>query len=64
MPFPKPKAREKYTAYVKRSFNYVKRNKTALRGSYKGRGKSRTLDAKVVMARIGKEWRAHTRRKK
>lgn len=64
MAFPKPKRREAYTAYVRRAFNYVKRNKTALRGSYKGRGKNRTLDATVVMARIGKEWRAHTRRMK
>ena len=64
MAFPKPKPRESYTAYVKRGFNYVKRNKSSLRGSYKGRGKNRTLDATVVMARIGKEWRAHSRRRK
>lgn len=64
MAFPKPKRREAYTAYVKRAFNYVKRNKASLRGAYKGRGKNRVLDAKVVMARIGKEWRSHTRRYK
>lgn len=64
MAFPKPKAREQYTAYVKRSFAYVKRNKDSLRGAYKGRGKNRILDATVVMKRIGKEWRSHTRGKK
>lgn len=64
MAFPKPKPRESYTAYVRRAFNYVKRNKSSLRGSYKGRGKNRKLDATVVMARIGKEWRAHSRRRK
>ncbi len=64
MAFPTPKGREKYTAYVKRCFAYVKRNKAALRGAYKGRGKERILDATVVMSRIGKEWRRHTRGKK
>lgn len=64
MAFPKPKPRESYTAYVRRAFNYVKRNKSSLRGSYKGRGKNRKLDATVVMARIGKEWRRHSRRRK
>jgi len=62
--FPKPKPREAYTAYVKRAFNYVKRNKSSLRGAYSGRGKNRTLEATVVMKRIGKEWRAHSRRRK
>ncbi len=64
MAFPKPKRREAYTAYVRRAFNYVKRNKTSLRGAYTGRGKKRTLNATVVMSRIGKEWRSHTRRMK
>ena len=64
MAFPKPKPREAYTQYVKRAFNYVKRNKASIRGAYAGRGKNRKLVAPVVMARIGKEWRAHSRRRK
>lgn len=64
MPFPKPKGRETYTRYVKRAFNYVKRNKSSVRGAYKGRGKNRKIDATVIMKRIGKEWRAHSRRRK
>jgi len=61
VPLPKPKKREAYTAYVRRVFNYVKRNKSAIRGAYSGRGKNRKLVAPIVMKRIGVEWRKHSR---
>jgi predicted GNAT family acetyltransferase len=64
MPLPAPKRNEAYTSYVRRVFNYVKRNKTAVRGSYSGRGKNRKLVAPVVMKRIGVAWRKHTRGRK
>lgn len=64
MAFPEPKKREAYTSYVKRAFRYVKRNPSSVRGAYKGRGKNRKLDASMVMSKIGKKWRAHTRRRK
>jgi hypothetical protein len=44
---------------------YVKRNKTAVRGIYKGRGKNRKLDMPALTKKIGAAWRRRpkTRRK-
>lgn len=61
MAFPKPKKRESYQKYVSRAFRYAKRNKSAVKGAYQGRGKSRTFRAAPVMKKIGVEWRKHKR---
>ena len=58
MALPKPKRNEAYTAYVSRVHKYVKRNKDAVRGIYKGRGKNRKLDMPALTKKIGRAWRA------
>lgn len=57
MPLPKPKRTEAYTEYVSRMHRYVKRNKTAIRGIYKGRGKNRKLDMPTLTKKIGRAWK-------
>lgn len=61
MAIPAPKRRETYQKYVSRVFKYAKRNKTAVRGAYQGRGKNKTFHAQPVMKAIGVQWRKHRR---
>lgn len=58
MALPAPKRNEAYTAYVSRMHKYVKRNKNAVRGIYKGRGKNRKLDLPALTKKIGRAWRS------
>lgn len=57
MALPKPKRNEAYTSYVSRMHKYVKRNKTAVRGIYKGRGKNRKLDMPALTKKIARQWK-------
>jgi|TARA_R100000482_G_C5130569_1_gene151609 hypothetical protein len=61
---PTPKRNEAYTAYVSRMHKYVKRNKQAVRGIYKGRGKNRKLDMPALTKKIGASWRRRPKKKK
>ena len=61
MALPTPKRRESYQKYVSRAFRYAKRNKSAVKGAYKGRGKKQTFHAQPVMKAIGVVWRKHKR---
>lgn len=64
MPLPKPKRSESYTQFVSRCHKYVKRNKTAVRGIYKGRGKNRKLNMPELTKKIGRAWRSGTKTRK
>lgn len=57
MPLPKPKKREGYREYVSRCHRYVKRNKTAVRGVYQGRGKNRKLNLPELTKKIARSWK-------
>ena len=63
MALPAPKRNEAYTSYVSRMHKYVKRNKTAVRGIYKGRGKNRKLDMPALTKKIGAAWRRRPKTK-
>lgn len=63
MALPTPKRNEAYTSYVSRVHKYVKRNKTAVRGIYKGRGKNRKLDMPALTKKIGASWRRRPKTK-
>ena len=64
MALPTPKRNEAYTAYVSRVHRYIKRNKTAVRGIYKGRGKNRKLDMPALTKKIGAAWRRRPKTKR
>lgn len=57
MPLPKPKRNESYTDFVGRCHRYIKRNKTAVRGVYTGRGKNRKLNMPVATKKIAQAWK-------
>lgn len=64
MGLPKVKSRESYTEYVSRVHKYVKRNPTAVRGIYTGRGKNKKLNMPELTKKIARSWKMGTKNRK
>lgn len=64
MGLPVPKRNETYHSFVARCHRYVKRNPSAVRGIYNGRGKNRKLDMPSLTKKIASAWKRRPKKKK
>ena len=61
---PVPKRRETYHSFVSRCHRYVKRNPTAVRGIYTGRGKNKKLNLPALTKKIATAWKRRAKTKR
>lgn len=61
---PKPKRNETYHSFVARCHRYIKRNPSAVRGIFNGRGKNRKLDMPALTKKIASAWNRRPKSKR